>query len=168
MPTAEQLVTQLNNLGVHFVTGGDSAPVAPLPPADLMVELVSQPEARLRLALIPLLLAHPDYGAAAPDCADRLEPTSRTTFKLFYTAAVLLQQMYAEQLHALFGLQPALPDLFSADLNVSAGQDPLRRLYHLSLRHRVLTDLAANWQGTYIYAAERFLARRAKEDSWQS
>ena len=78
---------------------------------------------------------------------------------------MLLQQIYAERLHALFGPQPALPDLFSADSNVPTGQDPLRRLHHLSLRHRVLTDLTANWQGTYIYAGERFLARQAKEGS---
>lgn len=78
---------------------------------------------------------------------------------------VLLQQIYAQRLHTLLGPQPALPDLFSANLNIPAGQDPLRRLHHLSLRHRVLTDPIANWQDTCIYTAERFLARQAKEGS---
>jgi hypothetical protein len=168
MPTVEQLVTQLNSLGVHFVTGGDPAPVASLPPADLMAELARQTDTRLRLALIPLLLSHPDYGAAAPACAARLGPASRTTFQLFYTAAVLLQQIYGAQLRVFFGPQSALPDLFSADLNVPAGQDPQHRLYHLALRHRALTDQATNWYGTYIHAVERYFAPRAKEASWLS
>jgi len=168
MPTAEQLVSQLNNLGVHFVTGGDPAPVTPLPPADLMAELARQPEARLRLALIPLLLSYPDYGAAAPECAAQLNPPSRTTFQLFYTAAVLLQQIYAAQLRVLLGPQPALPDLFSADLGVPAEENPQRRLYHLALRHRALTGLATNWYGTYLHAVERYFAPCAKEALWLS
>jgi hypothetical protein len=58
--SADRLVTELNRLGVHFVTGGELEWSAPsLPPAELLAGLASQSEARLRLALIPLFLVHP-------------------------------------------------------------------------------------------------------------
>lgn len=58
-----QLVAELNRLDVYFLQD-ETAPVmtAPMPPATLIMQLATSDEARLRLALIPLLLRHPEFA----------------------------------------------------------------------------------------------------------
>lgn len=167
MGSADQLVTELNRLGVRFVTGGEpemSAP--PLSPAELLANLASQPEARLRLALIPLLLVHSEFAAAIPDALTRLSEREQLTLKLFYTAAVILQQCYAEQLRTLIGQYDPLPDSFATELGILIAEDCRDRLKQLGERHRALSGLAINWVGTYRHAADRILRQLSLETQW--
>jgi hypothetical protein len=169
-PTPVQLVTELNALGVRFITGGDAtAKDAALQPATLMVGLVQQPEARLRMALIPLLLAHPDYAQQTLETLNQLDGPARMTFKFYYTAAMLLQQLHQEQLDALQGPRACLPDLFSVELglHVEKSISPQSQLKSLGLRHQDLSGRKINWFGTYLHAADRFIKRLAKEATWQ-
>ena len=62
----------------------------------LLADLVQQPSARVRAAVIAVFLAHPEYAAAVPAALERLGPTERLTLRFFYTAAVLLQQEHTE------------------------------------------------------------------------
>jgi hypothetical protein len=167
MGSADELITELNRLGVHFVTGGEpkmSAP--PLLPVELLASLASQPEARLRLALIPLLLIHSEFAAAIPDALTRLSEREQLTLKLFYTAAVILQQCHAEQLRALLGRYDLLPDLFATELGIPVIEDCRDRLKQLGERHRALSGLAINWVGTYRHAADRILRQLSLEMEW--
>jgi hypothetical protein len=163
----DRLATELNSLGVHFVTGGESELSIPsLPSAELLAGLVAQPEARLRLALIPLLLVHPELATAIPEALARLSEREQLTLKLFYTAAVILQQCHAEQLRALLGQYILLPDRFATELEIPATGDCLDRLKHLGERHRALSGLAINWMGTYRHAADRLLRQLSLEGQW--
>lgn len=167
MESADRLVTELNRLSVHFVTGGKpemSAP--PLSPAELLANLAGQPEARLRLALIPLLLVRSEFAAAIPDALTRLSEREQLTLKLLYTAAVILQQCYAEQLRALLGRYDLLPDRFAAELGIPDGEGCRDRLKQLGERHRALSSLAINWVGTYRHAADRLLRQLSLERQW--
>lgn len=164
--SADELIGTLNALGVHFLAGGESVGASPLPPARLLAALAEQTDARLRLAIVPLLLCRPEFAHAAPEAAAHLAEPARTTLKLFYTAAVLLQQEYEAQLRDLLGRYDPLPDLFSEELQVPLAGGPEARLKRLSERHRVSSGLAANWIGTYRYAAERLIKRKEWEAQW--
>jgi hypothetical protein len=68
----------------------------PIRPSALLADLVRQPSARVRNAVIAVLLAYPDYAEAVPAALERLRPAEQQTLRLFYTAAVLLQQEYTD------------------------------------------------------------------------
>ena len=167
MESANRLVTELNRLGVHFVTGGEPEQVVPsLPSAKLLAGLTTQSEARLRLALIPLLLVHPELTTAVPEALARLSEREQLTLKLFYTAAVILQQCHAEQLQAFLGRYDPLPDRFATDLGIPTVGDCLGRLKQLGEQHQALSGLAINWVGTYRHAADRLLRQLFLEMQW--
>lgn len=133
-----------------------------------MAGLVQQPEARLRMALIPLLLAYPEYAQDAFKALGRLDSSAAMTFKFYYTAAVFLQQLYRTHLDKLQGITTSLPDLFSAELGLIVAKDatPQNHLNALGRRHQVLSGRKINWSGTYLHAADRFITHRAKEVIW--
>jgi len=165
--SADELVGALNFLGVHFLAGGESVePVSTLSPARLLAALAEQADARLRLAIVPLLLCRPELARAVPEAMAYLAEPALTTLKLFYTAAVLLQQEYTSKLQPLLGQREPLPDLFSEELRVSPVDGTEVRLKWLGERHRALSGLAANWTGTYRYAAERLIKRLQWEAQW--
>jgi hypothetical protein len=160
--TPDQLVTALNNLDVPFLTGGEPLSVS-LMPTGLFSALISQPEARLRLAIIPLLLKQPDFAIVVPDIITHLPQFEALQLKLYYTAAMLLQQKYQSRFRILFGKQPSLVDYFSIELGLTNKGSPQQRLRALGKRHQHLTGKYINWYGTYNHAAERFLNRK----EWQ-
>jgi len=163
---ADELVSALNTLGVHFLAGGETGGASLLSPAQLLVALAGQTDARLRLAIVPLLLCRPDLARAVPEATMQLTEPALTTLKLFYTAAVLLQQEYAAKLRDLLGRWEPLPDLFSKELKVPSAGSPEARLKRLGERHRTLSGLAANWIGTYRHGAERLIRRLEWEAQW--
>lgn len=115
--SADRLVIELNRLGVHFVTGGEPDQLVPsLPLTELLTGLVTQSEARLRLALIPLFLVHPELTTHVPEALTRLSEREQLTLKLFYTAAVILQECHTNQLQVLLNQYDSLPDRFATEL----------------------------------------------------
>jgi len=66
MYPADQLISEMNRIGVNFVIG-DSIPgvTISLSPPELMAGLVAHQDARICVALIPLLLQHPEYALEA-------------------------------------------------------------------------------------------------------
>jgi len=168
MISPDRLVTELNSLGVRFLSGGDPARTEPaLSPAALIAGLAEQEEARVRLALIPLFLVRPALAGAAPAALADLDAPVQVTLRCFYTAAVLLQQIHAAELRRLLGEQPVLPDHFSGELGLPSTGSPQQRLRRLGDRQRALSGLAANWPGTYQHAAERLLRQLKLERQWQ-
>lgn len=165
--TNNHLAHELNRLGVPFVrTEAAAASVAPIPPATLLAGLAASDEARLRLALIPLLLVLPEYAVHAPEAAAQLSPASRLVFVCYYTAAMLLQQLHAGRIRQLLGETSPLPDLFAAELGVPIVGLPTQRLTMLAARHAALGGDNINWLGTYHHGAERLFVYLEKAARW--
>ncbi len=170
MISPDVLTASINNHGLHFVVGGISSdePLPRLSPAAILAGLSEQSDARLRMAIIALLLYRPDLAAFIPTAIGMLDGAGQQALKLFCTAAVLLQQIHDERLKRLIPQWQVLPDYFSQELNLPQTGSPQDRLFSLSLIHRRLSGLAANWMGTYQYAAERLMIGLEKEVSWKT
>ena len=157
----ERIVAELEQLGVTYLSRREAQSATETrPPEKLLADLSRQPSARVREAIIALLLAHPEYAAAVPVALNQLTPAEQTTLRVFYTAAVLLQQEYAEQLHPyLVARWQPLPDLFSTELGLPHRGSHRERLTRLDHTHRRLSGAAVNWAGTYENVV-RHLVRR--------
>jgi hypothetical protein len=156
-PEEERLVAELELLGIHYLSRQTPERAASVrPPADLLADLIRQPSARVRTAVIAVLLSHPDLVEALPAALERLSPPEQQTLLFFYTAAVLLQQQYAPQLQPYVGWQP-LPDRFAVDLGLPPGAPIRERLAALGRRQRQQTGKAVNWTGTYEQVVRHLL-----------
>jgi hypothetical protein len=166
--TADELVGALDALGVHFLAGGaQTARALALSPAELLLGLARDSDARMRLAVIPLLLCHPEYAEYAPSVAAQLAGDAKLTFQCYYTAAYWLQRKYAKALAKLVGAVQPLLDLFSAALEAHSDETaPDRALALLSRRHQVLSGEPINWRGTYEHAAQCLLKQLTREKLW--
>jgi hypothetical protein len=156
----DQLVGALNLYDVPFLTGGlcDDAARA-LTPDAILEGLARSAEARVRSAIIPFLLRHPEFVDGAKMAAERLplgQPAG-ITLACFYTAALFLQKKYEERLVRLFGVQPMLMDLFSGELDLASGGNVETALKLLGERNAALGGLTLNWVGTYEHAARTWL-----------
>lgn len=164
----EQLVAELERLGIRYLSRQtDFRATQVRLPADLLASLIRQPSARVREAVIAVLLAYPEYAVAVPEALCRLTPPEQATLRYFYTASVLLQQLYASQLQAIaIDRWQRLPDLFSADLGVETAGEPRERLVKLGQTHRRKTRSAVNWAGTYESVARKLVRAWELEQQW--
>lgn len=162
----ERIVAELESLGIRYLSRRTSAQARHVRPPDvLLADLVRQPSARVRAAMIAVLLVHPEYAGAVPDALKRLRPAEQPTLRLFYTAAVLLQREYAERLRA-FVSGRRLPDQFAGELGLPAGATDRERLLILGQRNRQQTCVSANWVGTYENVVHRLLRSWELEAQW--
>ncbi len=167
--TGNQLVAELDALGVHFLQReSDPGATGEVDSVTLLAALATSDEARLRLALIPLLLQHPDFAAHAALVLQRLPAPAQIVFKCYYTAALLLQKKHLSHLEALLGKRDLLPDLFSAELDVLALHNPETGLRILAKRQSMLSGKFINWLGTYEHAAQRLLVHLERRKLWQA
>jgi hypothetical protein len=162
----ERIVAELKLLDVGYLSRRTPVRAKHVRPPDvLLADLVRQPSARVRSAVIAVLLAHPEYAAAVPAALEHLGPTERLTLQLFYTAAVLLQQEHAKRLRAFVGGHQ-LPDWFSAELGLPQTARPHERLEALGRQHRQCTQARVNWTGTYESVAQHLLRSWELEARW--
>lgn len=162
-----ELLAELAARNLHIVVGSQSNVATGRLPTDvLLAGLVQDEAARLHLALIALFLYQPETATAVPAALRQLTEAQQVSLKLFYTAAVLLQQIHGNQLRQHLPNQQPLPDLFAASFGLDGTAVPQVQLQQLSVRHRELSGVKANWLGSYHYAADRLLARLAKEAAW--
>lgn len=162
----EALVSELNTLGVHFLNGGDGRRQPRLPQTALLTGLAASSDARVQLALIPLLLVQPMYSQEAPVAAAQLQGHAHILFCCYYTAAVYLQRREAAELQALQLPTDPLPDWFATALGISVQDDFTLALRALALRQQQLCQDATNWLGAYEHAFQRLLRRRHLELKW--
>jgi hypothetical protein len=143
----ERLVAELELLGIRYLSRctSDRAECVRSPDV-LLADLVRQPSARVRAAVIAVLLAHPEYAEAMPVALQQLRPAERWTLQFFYTAAVLLQLEYAERLRSFIAGQ-RLPDRFAVDLGLPDTASPRERLAALGQQHQQQTRMYVNWVG---------------------
>jgi len=162
----ERLVAELAHLGVNYLSRQAIVPTIPRLPRIILAELVRQQSSRVRTALISLLLAIPQFSSQIPAALKRLGARDSLTLKLFYTAAVFLQQKNAGLLKK-YSRSPwtELPDLFSSELAIS-GETLQERLIALGNLHTRLTGIQLNWVGTYENAAKDLIRRWQMEQVW--
>ena len=161
------LISSLNSYGVQFLVGETGEIVsAPLHPRELLAGLVVQADARMRLALIAVLLQRPEFSLEANGVLDMLSNSHQLIFKLYFTAACYLQSKYYEQLEELLGHFQRIPDLYSEQLSLTPDESVEKNLQELALRHKEITDLDVNWYGTYQHAAKRVITRLRREREW--
>lgn len=165
--SAEALAAELHRWGITYIAASESD-LLPAPPSPelLLVSLSSSDEARLRLALIPLFLAHPELADLVPEVARQLVGPSRVVLVCYYAAARLLQQKYVARLAALGVPVTLLPDHFGPELGLPAVGEPDELLQMLAQRHAVLSGRPLNWLGTYEQAARQFMRRLELEAAW--
>lgn len=163
----ERLAAELDRLGVHFIRAhAISEGHIPISPTTLLAALACSREARMQLALIPLLLVRPEFASAAGDAASRLAGLPRLTLACYYTAAMLLQRKHETRLRVFGFGQERLPDIFGRELGVSPSTDVDQSLRLLAQRQAVLSGRSLNWYGTYEHAAERLLRQAELEVRW--
>lgn len=164
--TEELLVAELEQLGVRYLSRQTQLQVEQLRPAHkLLADLLRQPSSRVRTAVIALLLAKPTYAQSVPIALKELTAEQALTLKLFYTAAVVLQEQYHDSLTALYGIEDRLPDRYSKELGLPLAS-PKEQLSALGQYHRQATGMAVNWTGTYDSAARNLIRRREMEIKW--
>ncbi len=170
-PLAEEetLVAELEQLGVRYITRQALCGATELRPPDLLLaDLMRQPSARVRAAVITVLLAHPEFASAVPAALHRLSPPERRMLQFYYTAACLLQEEYADRLKRLAPTHwQRLPDLFSSGLGLLAGGTPRERLNLLGDLCQRDTGAIVNWAGTYEHVARQLLRRWEVETTWK-
>lgn len=148
--TGEQLANALQALGVKFIMGGNGGDgELHKKPVRLLAELAQSEESRLRLALIPLFLEHPELSLYVSRAAQRVDSAARLTLECYYTAAVFIRKKYQPR-------RKALPDYFSKKLNILLTNNPEENLRSLAKRHREISGMQANWLGTYRHAAQKW------------
>jgi len=155
--TDEMLISELWARDVRFLMGEQLTPNPTLDPAHLIVSLAQSHDARLRMALIPLFLRHPEFAREVIAADERLSAAEQLYLRFYYTAAVLLQKKYSERLVKIFGKQPPLPDLFSEKLGFSPENDIDESLARLGKHHQTLSGQIINWLETYQHSAERLI-----------
>jgi hypothetical protein len=164
----ERLVAELETMGVSYLSRHTVLPDKPArSPERFLADLICQPSSRVRMALIAVLLAQPDLAKAVPAAMKRLKPTEQNTMKLLYTAAVILQQKYADRLREFLASRwQWLPDLYVGELDLDASQLPDERLCALGQIHRQHTGIVLNWTGSYENVAHHLLHRWEVEQQW--
>jgi len=162
----ERLVAELELLGIHYLSRQTAERAESVrPPAVLLADLVGRPSARVRTAVIAVLLSHPDLAEALPAALERLSPAERQALLFFYTAAVLLQQQYAARLRHYVAWRP-LSDRFTVNLGLPSSVTIREQLAALGRRHRQQTGKAVNWTGTYEKVVRCLLRSWELEAQW--
>jgi hypothetical protein len=113
MTNADDLsvISALKAWGIQYFAPSEITP-DPIPPEDLLPLLAEHENPRLRLAIIPLLLLHPEWSELISTFS------TPATLQKYYTAAVCLQRMWSIRLGFYLGKQKLLPDLFSAKMDL--------------------------------------------------
>ncbi len=163
----EALIAKLSSLGLQFVIGKSKAFLLnDLTEVELIAGLVQQSDARLRMALIALFLYRPDLETAVPLTFPILTPNDQLLLKVYYTAAMLLQRIHENRLKQLIPSWHLLPHHFAKSLKLDRTDSPIEQLRQLGYQHREISGVAANWVGTYQFAAQRLMTRLEKEAIW--
>jgi len=123
-------------------------------PDRLLVALAQSSEARLRLAIIPLMLTRPEFSEHVVAAVERLSPESAVTLQCYYTAAYWLQLKYWTRLTSVLIKMSPLPDHFGVMLGVPPDDDPDVALRALAFRQQTLSGRILNWVGTYEHAVQ--------------
>lgn len=114
----ETLVAELRQRGVGYLAPSDAQIDTPSSDACLIEAILSQSEARLKLALICWLIRKPSLANSMPAVLSRLSAEPALELQILYTAALYLQRFWWSQLGLYLPEQTYLPDLYSNSLGL--------------------------------------------------
>lgn len=150
----------------HLSLAEPSASYVTLDDTDLLIRLASHTDPRLREALIPLFLRHPDLAACVTELVKRLDPATADTLRHFYTAAVFLQRLWLSTLRLHLGSFPLLTNHFGQRFyhlpapEVKFGEAGLRGLARL-----YADSTGMDWLSVYQTTMNLFLQQLALDEA---
>lgn len=115
------------------------------------MRLVTHSDARLRLAVVALLILHPEWAPQVHSLVKQSAEPVRTDLQALYTAAVYLQRFWHTRLGFYLGRFEALPDLYSAELGLPpAGERHGKTgLHELSAWQARRSPIPMDWLESY-------------------
>ncbi len=146
----ETLVALLRERGVRYLAPSDAVATEEIGSDEaLLLTLLQQSDTRLRLALIPLLLRHPDLAEHVATLVDQADPETVLDMQTLYMAAVYLQRLWKTRLGFYLNFTP-LPDLFSQQMGLPPADERFGK--------NGLYDLAEAWKARSPYPYNRLAA----------
>ncbi len=88
-------------------------------PETLLAALLQQPDSRLQLAIVPLLLRNPGFADHVPLLVARLDAPQALVLQTLYMAAVYMQRHWQSRLGLYLDDMILLPDLFSQPMGLA-------------------------------------------------
>lgn len=147
----ETLVAELRKRGITYLAPSDAVATVTIPSDDaLLVALLKQPDARLQLALVPLLIRHTELASCVLLLVNQIEHKLRIELQTFYMAAVYLQRLWKTRLGFYLDSTAPLPDLFSQQLGLPSAEERFGK--------NGLYDLADAWKARSRYPFDRLAA----------
>lgn len=144
----ETLVAMLRERGVGYLAPSDAVATEAIASDDaLLIALLEQPDSRLQLALIPLLLRQPDLASRVSALVNQIDAGLAIELKTLYMAAVYLQRLWKTRLSFYLDTTNLLPDLFSQQLGLPPPEERFGK--------NGLYDLAEAWKVRSRYPFER-------------
>lgn len=154
------IAASLARLGVPYLQTREAAEPLSLSPHSLLAALAQHSDPRVREALIPLFLRHPEYASFVPALVAQLPPEGATVLRHFYTAAVYLQRLWRTTLGIYLGEFPLLPDTFGqAEFNLPAPDVHFGEAGLRELAKRFEAETGYDWLSVYESAISLFLAQ---------
>lgn len=153
----ETLVAKLREAGVSYLAPSDAAATEEVSSmAALLMAVINQADGRLKLALIPLFIRHPELAQNVPDLVEQLPPEESLDLQTYYMAAVYLQRHWKSLLRLYLGSNNLLPDLFSQSLGFPPADE--------SFGKTGLYELADAWQARSKYPFNRLASLKQTMD----
>jgi hypothetical protein len=147
----ETLVAKLREAGITYLAPSDAKATVPIPSdEELLLALLEQPDGRLRLALIPLLIRHPALAGCVQSLVNQIDPQMAIELQTYYMAAVYLQRLWKTRLGFYLDRMISLPDLFSQQLGLPPAEERFGK--------HGLYDLTDAWQARSRYPFDRLAA----------
>jgi hypothetical protein len=154
------LAATMAQLDVHYLRTPTSAEPLRLEPNYLIAALAEHDSPRVREALIPLFLRHPEFASYVPDLATTLPPAASMTLRHLYTAAVYLQHLWRGKLALYLGEMHALPDYFGqSEWRLPAPAEHFGEAGLRTLAEYFRARTGDNWLSTYQAAISLFLSQ---------
>jgi hypothetical protein len=146
----ETLVAALREWSIRFLAPSDAQADRPLAPQELIAGLAAQDDPRLRLALIPLFILHPELAQSAA-CAAGMDEPAHDELRACYMAAVYLQRLWSIRLGLYLPRVSFLLDWFSTQMSLPSPDERYGKagLYALADWHAAHSPYPFNWLASY-------------------
>ena len=153
------LIDQLAANGVNHLRAVTATQAAEyLTPVELIQMIAQNAEPRIRQALIPLFLRHPDYADYVFDAISALDSSSAQVLRHMYTAAAYLQRLWRGTLGIYLGKFDTLPDLFGqTDFGLPGPEEDFGERGLRTLANLLSDQTGDNWLSAYEGTMALFL-----------
>ena len=165
--TADRLVYELHRREVRYLTGTvDPGDGAPLEDEYLLAGLAIESNARMKWALVALLLQRPQLAGSAAGALELLDAEAKEIFKVYYASACYLQSAYSNELNTYLPNASIIPDLFSVEFDIPPQHSAEIKLKALAQQHERISGQEFNWHAAYHHVAAKVIRRLKKESRW--